>query len=188
MSEITIPKTSFDTFNKILRAYGAFTSTEALSIKDLASKSNYSNTQIAKSNAFLLELKLIEKIDNNFKITPKGIEFTKALRSNDEETAIQIFRGILEDYIFTKDLIKYLEFNPHPKKEEIKSLFIERSNAKLDIADHRTGINGLIEMYIVTGILNFKSTKPVIKQKKKVAKTIKYPDKISLKDKELIKD
>jgi len=184
MSEITIPKSSFDIFNKILRAYHAFTINEALSVKNLSSKSNYSNSQIAKSNAFLLELKIIEKTDIGYKITAKGIEFVDTMKSGDKESAMKIFKEILEEYSFTKDLLKYLEFNPQPTREDIKDLFVERANANLEISDHRTGINGLIDMYRETGILNFELSKSEKEAKKKEPRKDKTTSKITKKDNE----
>lgn len=153
MVDLVIPKTSFNSFNRVLRAYYLTHSNTGLSIKEIAQKTGYNENQINKSNKFLKEIKFLEKVDNSFKLSEVGYNYAEKIRNNKEDEANEILFTTIREYKGIKLITNYVEVCEPVTREQLVGRIEEISSSDITIADHRTGINCLIEILLKSRIL-----------------------------------
>lgn len=153
MADLVIPKTSFDTLNRVLRAYYLTHSEMGVSIKEVAHNTGYIEAQIAKSNKFLIEIGFLTKADGKFKLTEKGHDYADNMRENNIKEANEILFNTIRDYSGIQLITNFVDVFGGVTKEQLATRIEEISSSKRTIADHRTGINCFIEMLLNSGIL-----------------------------------
>lgn len=153
MVDLVIPKTSFTTFNRVVRAYYLTHSDSGLSIKEIAQQTGYNENQINKSNKFLKEIKFLEKVENRFKLSENGYKYAEKLRNDKEEEANEILFEMIREYKGIKLITNYIEVCEPVTREQLAGRIEEISSSDITIADHRTGINCLIEILLKSRIL-----------------------------------
>ena len=157
MADLVIPKTSFKTFNRVLRAYYLTHLNTGMSIKEIAQKTGYNENQINKSNKFLKEIKFLEKVENKFKLSEIGYEYAEKIRNNKEEEANEILFKMIREYKGIKLITNYVEVCEPVTREQLAGRIEEISLSDLTINDHKAGINCLIEILLKSGILTQKN-------------------------------
>ena len=75
MVELVIPKTSFETLNRVLKAYYLTHSENGVSVKEVVQNTGYVEGQINKSNKFLLNIKFLLKEEGRFRLSNDGIQY-----------------------------------------------------------------------------------------------------------------
>lgn len=98
MMILIIPKTSFKTLNRVLKAYYLTHSEDGVMIKDVARNTGFAETQVNKSNKFLLEIRFLTKVDNKFKLTEDGCNYVSSLRDGNREESNKILENVMRKY------------------------------------------------------------------------------------------
>jgi len=163
MSDLIIPKTSLETMKRVLLAYYLAFSEDGKTIQDVAKISGYIEVQINKSNKFLLELGLIIKIDNRFRLSDTGKDYIENVRLDKLEEAESILSGLIREYSNIKLVTNYVEIYKEVTIDDLRKRIESISSSNLKTADHRTGINCLIDILIEAGILERDDDKIKIK-------------------------
>ncbi len=156
MVDLFIPKTSFEVINKIIIAYYLSQSEDGVTIKEVVYNTGYVESQISKSNKFLIELKVLVKENNKFKLTIDGFNYAEHLRNNQKDESNSILFDLIREYPGIKLVTNFVEVHSSVSLDELVKRIEEVSNSDTNIADHRTGINCLIELLKESGVLKQK--------------------------------
>lgn len=160
-----LPKVSFESLIKIIRAYYTFCKDKPLTIEELSKKSNIKKFQLDNSEDFLKDFNIIIEQESGLKISESGIEFIDSMTLS-EEKGMEKLAEIISENEFVLDIKKYLEFNPIATKDDIKQLIINNSNADISITDHKTSVNCIYDLLVKAQIIKIKPKLPVTTKKK----------------------
>jgi hypothetical protein len=157
MQKINIPQVSYQKIVSIIKAYASYT--DSATNQELADESKVKVRSISISNAFLVDLGIIEVVKGKEKrkITKLGLQLGNALISYPRRVSA-IWREIISDNPFFKDLISELSSMPPSELsvENIRGAIVLTSgipSERRNNTDYSTGINAVIEILIKAGHL-----------------------------------
>jgi len=153
MEEFIIPKTSLDLVNKIMKAYFITYSENGVKALEVSKKTGYSVAQIWKSNHFLINIGLLEKIDSKFILTSDGKQYASHLMNQNEEEAYVILKRLMLNYKPIEYIINFLKLEGTVSAEKLRKRIIDLAKLDLSIKDHKAGLKGLIEILLATKII-----------------------------------
>ena len=153
MVELVIPKTSFETLNRVLKAYYLTHSENGVSVKEVVQNTEYVEGQINKSNKFLLNIKFLLKEEGRFRLSNDGIQYVELIRKNQKQEASKILCKLIENYEGIKLITNYIEIYGDINKDDLVQKIAKISGSNTKINDHKVGINCLIEILLESRIL-----------------------------------
>jgi len=154
MVELVIPKTSLEILKRVVRAYYLTHSDNGVTVKEVNQNTGYVESQINKSNKFLLVIKILEKINSKFKLTKEGYQYAELQREKKINDANRILFQLIKNYEAINLITNYVEVYETVTIDELIKRIADVSRSDTKIADHRTGINCLIEMLVESKVLD----------------------------------
>jgi len=151
--ELVIPKTSLEIMKKVVRAYYLTHSDNGVTVREVHQNTGYVESQINKSNKFLLVINILEKINSKFKLTKDGYQYAKLQRDKKIDDANRILYQLIKSYEAINLITNYVEIQETATYDELVTRIAEVSSSDIDIKDHKTGINCLIEILVESKIL-----------------------------------
>ncbi len=150
--DLILPKTSFETLKKIIRACNISYSPDGLTLGEISRNTGYSRSQLTKSNSFLIATSFLEKTNSKYKLTKIGLDYI-SLIDQDNMEANKILQEIILNYEPINSILTYIKLNQPVTLENLKSRIADLSKSDLSISNHRTGINSLIDIMIESNII-----------------------------------
>jgi len=154
MSDLIIPKTSFDTLNRVIIAYYLTHSNSGINVKDVAFKTGYVEAQISKSNKFLIQIKLLIKDGKKFKLSNIGLQYAEFFRNNDLDNANEILYNLIREYEAIRLITNFVEIYGSVSKKDLIKRIAGVTSSNVSVSDHKVGINCLIDIIVNSGILS----------------------------------
>jgi len=154
MNSLIIPLTSYDIFEKVVRAFGIVYSENGIDIKDLILKTGCKKNNIYRNLSFLEEINFITSIDEKYLLTDIGKQYSDFLDNNQNEQAYEVIKEALLNYKQIQFIINYVKLERKISHNDLKNRIIELIGVSSVKKIHNAGINCLIQLLLNTRIIN----------------------------------
>lgn len=152
--EIAVPQmVGFEGLTKIIIGYlkvGA--DKEEKTASEVATVANVSATTISLNGRFFRSVGIIEGRRGHYKLTPEGTKYAQSLDWGKLDEANRLLREILKDKPIVKRALGFVDINKPVERETMVSQIAIIAGVSRK-ARYETGIRGLVDMLVTSGLL-----------------------------------
>lgn len=152
--EIVVPQmVGFEGLTKIIIGYlkvGA--DNEEKIASEVAAVANISANTVSLNGRFLRSIGIIEGRRGHYKFTPEGTRYAQSLDWGKLDEANKILREILKDKPIVKRALGFVDINAPVERETLVSQIAIIAGVSRQ-ARYETGIRGLVDMLVTSGLL-----------------------------------
>lgn len=157
MSEYSIPYASEDSLKEtVIGYYRASSAGGEVSTERAADGADVSEDVVRRQRGFFNDISILTEGESGYALTEMGQEIGRALRHDRDDDAKSPFKELLLDWEATEKIIEDIGSDYVPKDDILDSIgFV--TDHELDTHRQKAGANGLIGLYVWTGILETNS-------------------------------